>query len=158
MERATDVLKCRECGAVHSLSYSQVEHRDRDHCDGSLERYCKTCKRFYDGHSCAECSRRLDEDVERMLRQRQAAIARWRAYPVIAQVDWLVRRHPSCRQAMEDWEHRAALRTVHRQFLTCASFAVLAGLAVPSAMKLPVFACMAVLAAYASTLKTLPTD
>ena len=158
MERATAVLKCRECGAVHTLGYSQVAHRDRDHCDGALEKYCSTCKRFYDGHLCAECSRGLVEDAERMLRQRQAAIARWRAYPVIAQLDWLLRRHPTCRQALEDWEHRAGLRAAHRQFLIFMSIGVLAGLTVPSTIKLPVFACMAALAVCASTLKTVPTD
>lgn len=158
MVRATAVLKCRECGAVHSLGYSQTAHQDENHCDGTLDEYCNICRQFYDGPSCVKCSKRRSEEMESTQRQRQAAIARWRRSPLIAQVDWFLCRSATCRQALEDWENRSGLRRAHKQLLICASLGLLAGTAVPSLMRLPVFALAGVFAAYASTLKTLPHD
>ena len=156
MVRATTVLKCRECGAVNSLGYSQTAHRDRDHCDGALEEYCNICNKFYDNGSCVSCNKRQSEENEHAQRQRQAAIARWRSYPVIAQLDWLLCRNPICRQALDDWEARAGLQQGHKRLLICASLGLLAGTAIPSTMRFTVFALVCGFAAYASTLKTFP--
>ena len=151
------VLKCRDCGSVYPLAYTEAAHRERDHCDGALGTYCMSCKSFFDGSSCIECGKSHAEDTESRLRRRQQAIARWRTFPGISQIDWFVRRSPVCRRILDDWEYHAGLQAFDRQLCVCLSVGVFAGILTPAFLKVPVLACVAVFGIYVSSLKRLPS-
>jgi hypothetical protein len=158
MVSPTVVLKCRECGATHPLGYAQSIHQKRDHCDGSLHPYCSACKQFCSLPSCSDCTKREDEKVELARQRRRAAIVRWRAYPFISQLDWLLRRNATCRQILEDWESYAALRPGHKTLAICTCVGFLTGTLIPSSLRVFVFICVGAVTAYVWALKTLPDE
>ena len=157
MASETAVLKCRDCGSIYSLSYTEDAHRERDHCDGNLEKYCMTCKSFFDAFSCPGCSERLGEDAECRLRRRQQAIARWRSFPIISHIDKLVRLNPICRRALEDWEYRAGLQALERRLCVCFACGFLAGVLIPAFLKFPSLAGVTIFGIYVFSLKRLPS-
>ena len=156
MSTASLVLKCRTCGEIKSVGFSCAKHRDFDHCDGSLDQYCKTCKKFTGAPSCSLCERRSSDEEDRAKHQRQTIIKRWRSYPVILQLHWALSQSDWGKRALDDFEYRCGLQVSQKRDakLMCAGLCV--GILLPASFTPVVFMCIAVGAYFIISLKTLP--
>lgn len=156
MSTASLVLKCRTCGEIKSVGFSCAKHRDFDHCDGSLDQYCKTCKKFTGAPSCSLCERRSSDEEDRAKRKRQTIIKRWRSYPVILQLHWAISQSDWGKRALDDFEYRCGLQLSQKRDakLICAGLCV--GILLPASFTPVVFMCIAVGAYFIISLKTLP--
>jgi len=156
MSTASLVLKCRTCGEIKSVGFSCAKHRDFDHCDGSLDQYCKTCKKFTGAPSCSLCERRSSDEEDRAKHQRQTIIKRWRSYPVILQLHWALSQSDWGKRALDDFEYRCGLQVSQKRDakLMCAGLCV--GILLPASFDPVVFMCIAVGAYFIISLKTLP--
>lgn len=158
MATADVVSKCRECGEVRPPGYSRADHSARDHCDGQLDRYCTVCHKFIDQATCPSCIGRVREARELAQRLRREAILRWRSMPVVAQLHGMLQLNPWFRKALDDWEHREALRRVQKRDLLIVAVTLVAGMLLPQAWKPLAYVGIVAVGFVVASLKTIPDD